>query len=206
MMDTATNNAENNRVYMLNLPTILTLLRIALIPLIVIVYYLPFHLSHFIAACIFGLAAATDWLDGYLARSLNQTTKFGSFLDPVADKLIVSTMLVVLVAEYNIPFLELPAAVIIGREIAISALREWMADVGRRTSVAVSKLAKSKTAIQLIALILLIFYTNDMYMGKIVLTTGLICLYFAAVLTIWSMCLYLKAAWLDLKGEQDTGK
>lgn len=197
------NDREYDDVYMLNLPTILTLLRIAFIPLVVLVYYLPFHGAHMVAAIIFALAAATDWLDGYLARSWNQTTRFGSFLDPVADKLIVSTMLVLLVAEHHVPFLELPAVIIIGREIAISALREWMSSVGSRLSVNVNMLAKVKTAIQLTALVLLIFYTNGMPLGRIVLTCGIILLYFAAVLTIWSMCLYLKAAWQDLTNRRE---
>lgn len=189
---------------MLNIPTILTLIRIAFIPLIVLIYYLPFAASHAVAAAIFALAAFTDWLDGYLARSLNQTTHFGSFLDPVADKLIVSTMLVVLVASYDVPYMELPAAVIIGREITISALREWMSQIGNRLSVAVSMLGKIKTAIQLISLILLIFYTNGMPYANLVLTSGIILLYCASVLTIWSMCLYLKAAWTDLTKKNKT--
>ena len=126
----------------MNIPNILTTLRIALIPCIVIVYYLPYKWSLFGASSIFALAAATDWLDGYLARRLNQSTAFGAFLDPVADKLMVSVALVMLVESYSEPYLTIPAVIIIGREIVISALREWMAELGKRASIAVSIIGK----------------------------------------------------------------
>jgi len=177
----------------MNIPNIVTLIRIAIIPLLVIVFYLPFESSGVAAAIIFLLACSTDWLDGYLARTLNQASRLGAFLDPVADKLIVVVALVLVVGEKGIPFLAVPAAVIIGREIAISALREWMAEVGKRASVAVSIIGKVKTAMQMAALTLLLAYPPDSnsWLGIV----GCSLLYLAAVLTLWSMVMYLKAAW-----------
>ena len=125
---------------MWNLPNILTLLRIALIPIFIGVYYLPWEGRHLASAAIFGIAAGTDWLDGYLARKLDQFTPFGAFLDPVADKLIVASALIMLLESHANVLFALPTLVIIGREIVISALREWMAELGSRTSVAVSYL------------------------------------------------------------------
>src|SRR5262249_3842593 len=143
---------------MLNIPTILTLIRILAVPLVIVVFYLPFHWGHPVAAIIFALAAITDWLDGYLARNLSQTTRFGAFLDPVADKLMVAVALVIVVGENIVPYLAIPAAIIVGREVVISALREWMAEIGKRTSVAVSAVGKVKTVIQMVALVSLIYY------------------------------------------------
>lgn len=195
---------------MRNLPNILTLVRIAIIPFLVIIFYIP-GWGHLAAATIFALACLTDWLDGYLARSLKQSTKLGAFLDPVADKLMVSIVLVLIVGEpqfqylslprkvYSVPaaMLTIPAAIIVSREIIVSALREWMADIGKRTSLAVSHLGKIKTTVQMIALIILL-YCNPRTNAYIAIC-GYILLYMASVLTIWSMMLYLKVAWPELK-------
>lgn len=180
----------------MNVPNLLTLLRLMLVPVVVILYYLPVSWAHLSAALLFTLAAATDWLDGYLARNLKQTTKFGAFLDPVADKLMVAVALVLVVGELKLPFLAIPAAIIVGREIVVSALREWMAELGKRTSMAVSMVAKIKTMSQMLALILLILYRpGDSILLQL---SGSLLLYIAAVLTIWSMIMYLKIAWPDL--------
>lgn len=185
---------------MLNIPTLLTLGRIFAIPLFVLVYYLPYFWGHLAAALLFTFAGVTDWLDGYLARNLKQTTAFGAFLDPVADKLMVAVALVLVVGEVGLPILAIPAAIIVGREIIISALREWMAELGKRTSVAVNLIGKVKTLIQMIALILLLLYQP----GDLdVLVTGTILLYISAILTLWSMVMYLKAAWPDLTSPQE---
>ena len=197
----------------MNLPNILTLLRIVVIPFLVIVFYLPTDWGHVAAAIIFALASITDWLDGYLARYLKQSTKLGAFLDPVADKLMVSIVLVLIVGEpqfqylnlasslYSLPIavITIPAAIIVSREIIVSALREWMAELGKRTSIAVSHLGKVKTTVQMMALAVLL-YSNpktDVY----IVILGYLLLYLAAVLTIWSMVIYLKAAWPDLKAQ-----
>ena len=177
------------------LPNLLTLMRIVLIPVFIGVYYLPFEGAHVAAAIIFALASVTDWLDGFLARRLKQMSPFGAFLDPVADKLLIASTLLVLVSAKDINYIVLPAIVIVGREIVISALREWMAEVGSRTSVAVSYVGKIKTAMQMIALILLIaFPPETTFLGII----GFILLYVAAILTIWSMVVYLTIAWPQL--------
>ncbi|HEY0722277.1 MAG TPA: CDP-diacylglycerol--glycerol-3-phosphate 3-phosphatidyltransferase [Gammaproteobacteria bacterium] len=180
----------------MNAPNILTLLRIALIPVFVLLYYLPYTWSYLAAAVVFALAAVTDWLDGYLARRLGETSAFGAFLDPVADKLMVATALVLIVdtnpTHWSGVWLALPAAVIIGREIAVSALREHMAELGARAKVAVSMMGKVKTNAQMIALLLLIY---QMPIGTVpTVSIGIIMLYIAAALTLWSMVLYLKAA------------
>lgn len=178
----------------MNLPNILTLSRIVMIPVFVVIYYLPGQWSYMVSAAIFALAGATDWLDGYLARKLDQSTPFGAFLDPVADKLMVAVALAVLIEEHANWLLTIPATVIIGREIVISALREWMAEVGSRASVAVSYIGKIKTTAQMVSIIMLLAFPPGVlwaYVG-----TGL--LYLAAGLTLWSMVLYLKAAWPDL--------
>jgi len=181
----------------MSIPNIITSLRIMLIPVIVIVYYLPFGWSNFAAASIFVIAALSDWLDGYLARKWDQHTPFGAFFDPVADKLIVSIVLVMLVDEYANVWLTLSAMVIIGREVVISALREWMAELGKRTSVAVSYVGKLKTTLQMISIIILLFAVPDTTTAQ----WGLVCMFFAAGLTLWSMIIYLKAAWPDLTRE-----
>jgi CDP-diacylglycerol--glycerol-3-phosphate 3-phosphatidyltransferase/cardiolipin synthase len=189
----------NNPV--LNLPNILTLLRIGLIPVFVLAFYLPFGLAHLATALIFGLAAITDWLDGYLARKLGQISALGTFLDPVADKLMVAVALVLLVQSHPTPWLAIPAAVIIGREIAISALREWMAELGKRTSVAVSVIGKFKTIAQMIAILLLLY--RDPIGGFPTTTAGFVLLYIAAALTLWSMVIYIRVAWPVLTSRSD---
>lgn len=178
----------------MNLPNILTISRIIMIPVFVVIFYLPAEWSYLISATIFALAALTDWLDGYLARKLNQSTPFGAFLDPVADKLMVAVALAVLIEEHSAIALTIPATIIIGREIVISALREWMAEVGSRASVAVSYIGKVKTTAQMAAIVGLLAFPPGIVFSDIAL--GL--LYVAAGLTLWSMGLYLKAAWPDL--------
>ncbi len=177
----------------MNIPIALTLLRILLIPVFVALFYLPSAWSYFGTAAIFGFAAFTDWLDGYLARRLNQTTRFGAFLDPVADKLMVAIALVLLTERFQIWWFTLPAMVIIGREIMISALREWMAEVGESAQVAVSSMGKLKTTLQMVSIIgfLLMSPASHPYL----LIVSAILLYVAAILTLWSMLLYLRAAW-----------
>ncbi|WP_133129460.1 CDP-diacylglycerol--glycerol-3-phosphate 3-phosphatidyltransferase [Legionella yabuuchiae] len=178
-----------------SLPNILTLMRIMLIPVFIVVFYLPFDWAHALAAVIFALASVTDWLDGYLARKLEQMSPFGAFLDPVADKLLVATSLLLLVGAKDLNYITLPAIIIVGREIVISALREWMAEVGSRASVAVSYIGKVKTVMQMIALVLLLaLHPNTSWWGMI----GFILLYLSAILTIWSMTVYLMIAWPSL--------
>ena len=138
-----------------NLPNVITLSRILLVPVFVLVYLSPGQWTYLASAGLFGLAAFTDWLDGYLARKLNQTTPFGAFLDPVADKLIVVSALVILVGHHANWWLTLPGLIIVGREIVISALREWMAEMNNAGKIAVSTLGKVKTTIQMIAIVLL---------------------------------------------------
>ena len=179
-----------------HIPNTLTWVRIAIVPVFVLLYYLPWAWGHFCAAAFFSLAAITDWLDGYIARHWHLSSRFGAFLDPVADKLMVAVALVLVVGEVPIPFLAIPAAIIVGREIIVSALREWMAEIGRRTSVAVSVIGKIKTTCQMIALIALLLYRSDSPM--ILAVFGTIMLYVAAVLTIYSMIIYIKSAWSDL--------
>ena len=179
----------------MNLPNLLTISRIILIPVIVLVYYLPVSWANLVAACIFAILAATDWLDGYLARKWNQTTPLGAFLDPVADKLIVAVALAMLVEVHHSPWLTVPAIVIIGREIVISALREWMAEMGKRASVAVNYIGKIKTSCQMIAIVILLMFKPDEALALL----GLLLLYVAAILTLWSMVVYLMAAWPEFR-------
>lgn len=179
-------------------PLFLTLMRIALIPVLVIFFYLPYAWSGMVAAVIFILAAITDWLDGYLARRWDMMSSFGAFLDPVADKLMVATALVLMV--HKPPALMAPeilftlsAAIIVGREIAISGLREWMAEMGERGTVKVGLMGKLKTIFQMTAISLLLFEYN--MFGLPVLQIGELLMYLAAGLTLWSMWVYLHAAW-----------
>jgi CDP-diacylglycerol--glycerol-3-phosphate 3-phosphatidyltransferase len=174
------------------LPTYLTLLRIALIPLLAVVFYLPWEYSNLVCTLIFLFAAFTDWLDGYLARKMQLETAFGAFLDPVADKLMVAIVLVLVVQVEASPYLALPAAVIIGREITIASLREWMAEVGQRAKVKVSQLGKWKTTAQMTAVSLLLY--RDDLLGLPIQTMGFWLLYVSAILTLWSMVNYLIAA------------
>lgn len=181
----------------MNIPNALTMLRVALIPLLVLVFYWPFKWHYLVATGIFVLAAITDWLDGYLARKLDQSTPFGAFLDPVADKLMVAVALVLLVELHASPWFAVPACIIICREILVSALREWMADLGKRTSVAVSYIGKVKTTLQMIAISVLLAVGENLLLELAYL--GYVMLYLAAALTIWSMFIYLKAAAPDLR-------
>lgn len=183
-----------------NLPNALTLARIVLIPVFIAIYYLPWSWAHGTAAIIFAVASFTDWLDGYLARKLQQTSPFGAFLDPVADKLLVACSLLILVGAKDIDYITLPAIVIVGREIVISALREWMAELGRRASVTVSYVGKVKTALQMLALVLLLAFQPGMTALGVI---GVILLYLAAILTIWSMVIYFLIAWQELTKKTD---
>jgi CDP-diacylglycerol--glycerol-3-phosphate 3-phosphatidyltransferase len=174
----------------------LTALRIILIPVIVALFYLPYGWGDVTAGLLFALAGITDTLDGYVARRTGTVSPLGEFLDPVADKLIVATALVLIVSRNPVWYVTLTAAVIIGREIAISALREWMAEVGARRKVAVSALGKFKTIAQIVGLSMMLFY-EDLWTLPIY-RIGLALTVIAAVLTLWSMVLYLKVAWPDL--------
>ena len=185
---------------LLNTPNVLTLLRIAVIPVFVVVYYLPFPFAHLATTALFVLAAITDWLDGYLARKLDQSSAFGAFLDPVADKLMVAVALVLLASDprvqarvYDARLFAVVVAIIIGREIAVSALREWMAHLGNRARVAVTVVGKIKTIGQMIAIPFLLY--RQPVFGLPVFQTGEVMLYASALLTLWSMWVYLRAAW-----------
>lgn len=180
----------------INIPNALTWLRVALIPVFVALFYLETKWSYVASAAVFALAGFTDWLDGYLARRLNQATRFGAFLDPVADKLMVAIALVLLTERYAAWWFSLPAMVIIGREIVISALREWMAEVGKRTSVAVSYIGKVKTALQMIAIVGYLLIEKNSH--ELLHAVCGILLYGAALLTLWSMIVYLRAAWPEM--------
>ena len=187
----------------LNIPNSLTLLRIILIPVFIVFFYLETRWSNSVAALIFLLAAITDFLDGYLARKLNQLSAFGAFLDPVADKLIVAVALVLLVDQNPTPYssiwISLAAMTIIGREITISALREWMAEIGARKSIAVSIIGKVKTTAQMSAILLLIY--GDPIFSLSSIEIGFVLLYLSVILTLWSMVDYLLAAWPKLMQE-----
>ena len=181
----------------ISLPNLITSLRILLIPVLVAVFYLaPVEWRYLASSLVFSLASATDWLDGYLARRLNAMTPFGAFLDPVADKLIVAVALILLVEVHASAILAIPALVIVGREIVVSALREWMAEYSDRRSVAVSFVGKVKTAFQMVAIIVLL--ASGPNLDSIYVISGYVLLYLAAALTLWSMYLYLKIAWPDL--------
>jgi len=182
---------------MWNLPNILTLLRILLIPVLVVVYYLPWPEHFILASGVFIIAAITDWLDGHFARKMDLSTAFGAFLDPVADKLIVATALILLLETHATPWFAIPALVIIGREIVISALREWMAELGERASVAVSSIGKIKTGFQMVSIIVLLA-ADPAHQSELVLV-GMVLLYVAAIMTLWSMMIYLKAALVELR-------
>ncbi|MFZ1643598.1 MAG: CDP-diacylglycerol--glycerol-3-phosphate 3-phosphatidyltransferase [Candidatus Contendobacter sp.] len=188
----------------LNLPTLLTLLRIALIPVFVGAFFLPFHSANVLCAALFGLAALTDWLDGYLARRFDQISAFGAFLDPVADKLMVAAALVLLVQAIPTPWMAVAAVIIIGREIAISALREWMAQIGNHGRVAVSMVGKLKTTAQMVAVLLLLY--REPLGGFPTLDVGLGLLLIAAALTLWSMLHYLLAAWPAFRQDEQGRK
>ena len=181
----------------MTLPTKLTLIRIVMIPVFIVLFYIPlFGINNYLLTGLFILAGLTDWFDGYLARRFDMTSEFGAFLDPVADKLMVSVVLVLLVSVHPGWLLAIPATVIIGRELTISALREWMANVGERTKVAVSIIGKFKTTAQMVAIGFLLF--EDPIGDFPTLQIGYVLLYLAAVLTLWSMYLYIQAAWPSL--------
>ena len=187
-----------------NLPNLLTLGRIFLVPLFVIVYLIPGEGTYLYADALFGLAAFTDWLDGYLARRLDQTTAFGAFLDPVADKLIVVTAVVILIAHHHTLWLTLPGLVIVGREIVVSALREWMAEMNRRGVVSVGWLGRVKTVFQMVAVLVLL--ANPPALDRPWVIVGYVLLYVAAAMTLASMVIYLRAAWPSLvDGLRDEG-
>ncbi len=177
----------------------MTLFRIALIPVLVLALYLPFSWANELAVIIFIVAGVTDWLDGWWARRTDQTSSFGAFLDPVADKLMVSAALIVVLQQHPDIFLALSAAVIICREVTVSALREWMAEIGRRGLVSVGMLGKVKTTVQLVAIGFLL-YGEPIWVFPI-FHIGLLLLVIAAALTLWSMFIYLAAAWPTLKEE-----
>lgn len=175
-----------------NIPNYLTLLRIILVPILVLVFYFPLYKGHTIAAVVFAVACVTDYLDGYLARRLHVSSAFGAFLDPVADKVIVVIALMLLVSQPRLHWVILAALVIVAREIIVSGLREWMAEVGKRAHVAVSVIGKWKTACQMVSIIILL-YSKPLSTAWVMLV-GLVLIYIAAVLTVWSMVMYLKAA------------
>ena len=180
-----------------NLPTYLTLLRIALIPLLAVIFYLPWEYSNIACTFIFFIAGFTDWLDGYLARKMGLETAFGAFLDPVADKVMVAFVLVLIIQSQANPTLAIAGAIIISREIIIASLREWMAEIGQRATVKVSDLGKWKTTTQMLAIGFLL-YREDL-MGVPINLIGYWLLYIAAFLTLWSMLNYLSAAYTTLK-------
>ena len=184
-----------------NVPNSLTWLRILMIPAILALFYMPYGWANPAACAAFALAGITDSLDGYYARKLGQTSRLGAFLDPVADKLIVTAALVLIVSKDPRWFVVITAIVIIGREIAISALREWMAEIGARGRIKVSVLAKYKTIMQIVGLSFLLF-RQDLF-GLPIYTLGLLLTAVAAVLTLWSMVLYLRLAWPALRGSSE---
>ena len=195
----------------LTIPTWLTLLRIVLIPVLVVVFFLPYRWANLVAAAVFILAAVTDWLDGWIARRYHQYSAFGAFLDPVADKLMVAVALFLIVQGHPTPWMAVWASVIVGREIAVSALREWMAELGQRATVKVAAIGKVKTVAQMVALACLLYAINprlqlqpgtDIWMGTFVFHVGDWLLAAAALLTLWSGFQYLHAAWPALRAEE----
>lgn len=189
----------------LNLPNLITLFRIIMIPVFVVVFYLPeFSWKYLAVTTIFFFAAVSDWVDGYLARKMNLTSAFGAFLDPVADKLMVATALVLLVGKHpgfvHAFWIAIPAMVIVGREITISALREWMATIGGNDKVKVSWIGKFKTGAQMLAIGCLLYEKPLGWFPS--LSVGYVLLYISAILTLWSMFMYLKAAWPSLTKEK----
>jgi len=179
----------------MTVPTMLTLLRIALVPVLVLFFYLPYDWSYLACTVVFVLAAVTDIADGYIARKTGQMSRFGEFLDPVADKIMVATALILLVQRqesYQVIF-AISAAIIIGRELAISALREWMSEIGEQALLKVSGIGKLKTIFQMTAIGFLLYHENLWWIP--VALIGELLLYTAAALTLWSMWTYLKSAW-----------
>lgn len=190
----------------LTIPTWLTLLRIMMIPVLALVFYLPFKWTSFAASGIFALAAITDWLDGWIARRYHQYSAFGAFLDPVADKLMVAVALFLIVQGHPTAWMALWAAVIVGREIAVSALREWMAELGQRARVQVAAVGKIKTIAQMVALLCLLYSVTpgkgpqpEALFARQIFHIGDWLLAAAALLTLWSGFEYLRAAWPVLR-------
>jgi CDP-diacylglycerol--glycerol-3-phosphate 3-phosphatidyltransferase len=181
---------------MWTIPNIITVIRVLLIPVFVVVYFLDWKWAHQAAAAIFAVAAVTDWVDGYLARKLNQTTAFGAFLDPVADKLIVTAALILITHTYASVWITVPAVLLMFREIYISALREWMSQLGQQDLVKVNFTGKAKTMAQMLALIGLLSEL-EVFMGVTLywVSLGYGLLYIAAILSFWSMVEYTLAAW-----------
>jgi len=190
-----------SRLLKLNLANMLTLFRIAAIPIVVILFYSHMPNARPIAAIVFGIAAVTDMIDGWVARRYGQTSRFGEFLDPVADKLMVSIVLVMLVQAEARWFEDVIAMIIIGREITVSALREWMATIGERANVRVSAAGKLKTTLQMFGIAFMVY--KNAFFGIPVYTVGFVLLVLAAVMTIWSMVIYLQAAWPFIANDQD---
>ena len=188
----------------LNLANLLTLLRIAAIPVVVVCFYSPMDYARPLAAILFGLAAVTDMIDGWVARKYGQMSRFGEFLDPVADKLMVAIVLVMLVQAQSSWFEDVIAMIIIGREITISALREWMATIGERANVKVDITGKIKTTLQMFGIAFMV-YRNDLF-GIPIYTIGFVLLVLAAVMTIWSMVVYLRAAWPFIMADPGPGE
>ncbi|GAB3516565.1 CDP-diacylglycerol--glycerol-3-phosphate 3-phosphatidyltransferase [Pseudoxanthomonas daejeonensis] len=195
----------------LTIPTWLTLLRIVLIPVLVMVFYLPYKWTNFASAAVFILAAVTDWLDGWIARRYHQYSAFGAFLDPVADKLMVAVALFLIVQGHPTPWMAFWASVIVGREIAVSALREWMAELGQRATVKVATIGKIKTVAQMVAVSCLLYSINpkyplhpgtDIWLGEWIFHLGDWLLAIAAVLTLLSGVQYLHAAWPALRDDE----
>lgn len=176
-----------------HLPNILTIIRVLLIPVMILFYYLPVSWSNVAACTVFAIASMTDFLDGYFARKHKSFSKLGAFLDPVADKLTVTTALVILLQNHPTILMMIATAIIIGRELTISALREWMAEIGSRAAVNVKMIGKIKTVFQMLAIGFLLF--EHKLWGLPIYHIGLILLYIAAALTMWSMLAYLRAAW-----------
>ncbi len=186
----------------INFAILLTLIRIAAIPVVVVLFYSPMEHARPIAAILFGVAAITDMLDGWVARRFGQTSKFGEFLDPVADKLMVAIVLVMLVQGDPLWYVDIIAMIIIGREITISALREWMATIGERANVQVNWSGKIKTVLQMFGIGFMV-YQNE-FLGFDIYGIGFVMLVAAAGMTIWSMVVYLRAAWPFISLDSET--
>jgi len=184
----------------LNLATSLTLVRIAAIPVVVLCFYSPLPYARPLAGILFGIAAITDFIDGYVARNFGQTSRFGAFLDPVADKLMVAIVLVLLVQSDPAWFVDFIAILIIGREITISAPREWMATIGEQGHVAVSWSGKVKTALQMFGIAFMVY--KESLFGIDIYGLGFILLLAAAGMTLWSMFVYLRAAWPSMRPDE----
>ncbi|ABF13827.1 CDP-diacylglycerol--glycerol-3-phosphate 3-phosphatidyltransferase [Candidatus Palibaumannia cicadellinicola] len=178
---------------MLNIPICLTLCRIVTIPFFVLAFYLPFKWGPLASALIFLMAAITDLFDGFLARYWQQTTRFGAFLDPVADKVMVAVALVLIAEHFHAWWITLPVVTVITREILVSALREWMAKIGKDHSIVVTWISKIKTTVQILALIALLWRPQEL-----VILAGIFALYIATIFTLWSMFLYLSNTWYTL--------